>query len=88
MKIPFKAEEMGTVKPLRICLRFRYGLTPGKGREILAKYAEQNRSILEQERMLEARMKKSRLSKTILDVDENESRVAEEQSNSEKANCA
>ena len=29
----------------------------------------------------------SRLSKTILDVDENESEVAEEQSNSEKASC-
>jgi hypothetical protein len=84
LKIPFKAEEMGTVKPLRICLRFRYGLTPGKGREILAKYAEQNKSILEQERMLEARMKKSRLSKTILDVDEDENET-EEHNNTEKA---
>jgi hypothetical protein len=35
--------------------------------------------------MLEARMKKSRLSRTILDVDESESESAEEQSSSEKA---
>jgi hypothetical protein len=34
--------------------------------------------------MLEARMKKSRQSKTTLDVDENESEVAEEQTKSEK----
>ena len=57
---------------------------PKKAKEILAKYAEQNKAILEQERMLEARMKKSRLSKTILDVDENESEAAEEHANSEK----
>jgi hypothetical protein len=47
-------------------------------------YAEQNKSILEQERMLEARMKKSRLSKTILDVDEDENET-EEHNNTEKA---
>jgi hypothetical protein len=59
---------------------------PEKAKEIIAKYTEQNRSILEQERMLELRMKKTRLSKTILDVDESESESAEEQSNSaEKA---
>jgi hypothetical protein len=59
---------------------------PEKAKEIIAKYAEQNKSILEQERMLEARMKKTRLSKTILDIDESESESAEEQSNSaEKA---
>jgi hypothetical protein len=59
---------------------------PDKAQDILGKYREQNKSILEQERMLEARMKKSRLSKTILDVDESESESAEEQSNSaEKA---
>jgi hypothetical protein len=57
---------------------------PEKAKEILAKYAEQNKSILEQERMLEARMKKSRLSKTILDVDEDENET-EEHSNTEKA---
>ena len=34
---------------------------PKEAKEILAKYAEQNKSILEQERMMEARMKKSRL---------------------------
>lgn len=57
---------------------------PKKAKDIFAKYAEQNRSILEQERMLEARMKKSRLSKTILDVDEDENET-EEHSNMEKA---
>jgi hypothetical protein len=59
---------------------------PKKAKEILARYAEQNESILEQEHMLEARMKKSRLSKTILDVDdgENESEVAEEHTNLKK----
>jgi len=56
---------------------------PKKAKEILAKYAEQNKSILEQERMLEARMKKSRLSKTILDVDEDENET-EEHNNTEK----
>jgi len=57
---------------------------PKRAKEILAKYSEQNRSILEQERMLDARMKKSRLSKTILDVDESEDGM-EEQSTSGKA---
>jgi hypothetical protein len=57
---------------------------PEKAKEILGKYAEQNKSILEQERMLETRMKKSRLSKTILDVDEDENET-EEHSKSEKA---
>ena len=51
---------------------------PKRASEILAKYTEQNRSILEQERMLEARMKKARLSKTILDVDESEGEAAEQ----------
>lgn len=45
---------------------------PKKAKEILAKYAEQNKSILERERMLEATMKKSRVSKTILDVEDAE----------------
>ncbi len=49
--------------------------------EALAKYAEQNKSILEQEHMLETRMKKSRLNKTVLDDDENENETAEEQAN-------
>jgi hypothetical protein len=57
---------------------------PKKAKDILAKYADQNKSILEQERMLELRMKKSRLSKTILDVDEDENET-EEHSNMEKA---
>jgi hypothetical protein len=57
---------------------------PKEAKEIISKYTEQNKSILEQERMLEARMKKSRLSKTILDVDESENE-AEEHSNTEKA---
>jgi len=57
---------------------------PKEAKGIISKYTEQNRSILEQERMLEARMKKSRLSKTILDVDEDENE-AEEHSNMEKA---
>jgi hypothetical protein len=34
--------------------------------------------MLEQERMLEARMKTSRLSKTILDADEGENEAAEQ----------
>ena len=51
---------------------------PEKAKEIIAKYTEQNKSILEQERMLELRMKKTRLSKTILDVDENENEAAEQ----------
>jgi hypothetical protein len=55
---------------------------PETAKEILAKYREQNSSILEQERMLEARMKKARLSKTILDVDEGE---LEEQGDSKNA---
>jgi len=55
-----------------------------KAKDILARYAEQNKSILEQERMLEARMKKSCLSKTILDVNEDENE-AEEHNNMEKA---
>jgi hypothetical protein len=38
----------------------------------------QNKSIVEQERMLEARMRKARLSKTILDVDENEHGAVEQ----------
>jgi len=54
-----------------------------RAKEMLAKYSEQNRLILEQERMLEARMKKSRLSKTILDVDDGENET-EEQGNSER----
>jgi len=45
---------------------------PKKAKEMLAKYTEQNKSILEQERMLELRMKKGRLSKTILDVEDNQ----------------
>jgi hypothetical protein len=57
---------------------------PKEAKRIITKYTEQNRSILEQERMLEARMKKSRLSKTILDVDEDENE-AEEHSKSVKA---
>lgn len=51
---------------------------PKNAKEILAKYKEQNRSILEQERMLEARIKKARLSKTILDVEENEHGASEQ----------
>ena len=51
---------------------------PKKAKEILARYAEQNKSILEQERMLELRMKKTRLSKTILDADESENEAAEQ----------
>jgi len=57
---------------------------PKEAKGIISKYTEQNRSILEQERMLELRMKKSRLSKTILDVDEDENE-AEEHNNTEKA---
>jgi len=57
---------------------------PKEAKEIISKYTEQNKSILEQERMLEARMKKSRLSKTILDVNEDENE-AEEHNNMEKA---
>ena len=57
---------------------------PKKAKEILVRYAEQNKSILEQERMLELRMKKSRLSKTILDVEESED-GGEEHNNTEKA---
>jgi hypothetical protein len=45
---------------------------PDKAKDILGKYREQNKSILEQEQMLEARMKKARLSKTILDVGDRE----------------
>jgi len=52
---------------------------PKEAKGIISKYTEQNKSILEQERMLEARMKKSRQSKTILDVDENESESAGEE---------
>jgi len=57
---------------------------PKEAKGIISKYTEQNKSILEQERMLELRMKKSRLSKTILDVDEDENET-EEHSNMEKA---
>jgi hypothetical protein len=51
---------------------------PDRAKDILSKYREQNKSILEQERMLEARIKKARLSKTILDVDESEHGAAEQ----------
>jgi predicted DNA-binding transcriptional regulator len=57
---------------------------PKEAEEIVTKCREQNKSILEQERMLEARVKKLRQSKTVLDVDENESEAAEEHANSEK----
>jgi hypothetical protein len=51
---------------------------PKEAEEIVTKCREQNKSILEQERMLEARVKKLRQSKTILDVDENEQEAAEQ----------
>ena len=57
---------------------------PKEAEEIVTKCREQNKSILEQERMLEARVKKLRQSKTILDVGEDENET-EEHSNREKA---
>jgi DNA-binding transcriptional ArsR family regulator len=61
---------------------------PKEAKAIITKYTEQNRSILEQERMLEARMKKSRQSRTILDVDDSERETSEEQGNSEKVTAS
>ena len=51
---------------------------PKEAKGIISKHTEQNKSILEQERMLELRMKKTRLSKTILDIDESENEAAEQ----------
>jgi len=60
---------------------------PKEAKGIISKHTEQNKAILEQERMLEARMKKSRLSKTILDIDENENET-EEHNNTEKTTAS